>query len=188
MGLASLPGALRRSLDPGWPLESTDHHKGRPRAVPRHADLAQPVGIQSCPQPSARPVPGLGPSSPSTACTLGSFQGVGCARGAFCVRAAVPVCCPHGHPHACLCDCAHVCVRSGVCPCVSVRVSVRVHVCQCVCPCVSMCVSVRVRVCSHVSVHPAGHLWGATDREGLAWEAGTTAGNHVGQGRVQGPG
>lgn len=132
MGLASLPGALRRSLDPGWPLESTDHHKGRPRAVPRHVDLAQPVGIQSCPQPSARPVPGLGPSSPSTASTPGSFQGVGCARGAFCVCVAVPVCCPHVHPHTCLCDCVHVCVHSGVCPCVSVCVSVCVPMCLCI--------------------------------------------------------
>lgn len=134
--------------------------QGAPGGCAQTCGPCPTCGNAELPQPSAPPVLGLGLSSPSTASTLGSFQGVGCACGASCVRAVGPVCCPHVHPHTCLCACVHVCVHSGVCPRVSVHVS----------------------VCVHVSVHPTGHLWD--------WprEAGATAGNHMGQGRVQGPG
>lgn len=204
--LAQSPGShsCSASLSSAWgPLE--EHGAGLPAWSPQEKPgpgtapgvnrssqgmpkgCAQPVGTQSCPQPPAPPVLGLGLSSPSTASTLGSFHGVGCACGAFCMRVVVPLCCPHVHPHACLCDCVHVCVHSGVCPCVSAHVSVCVHVC----PCESMCVSVCIPVCCHVSVHPTIHLWGATDREGLAWGDWGHAGNPLppwgkGGSRVQG--
>lgn len=141
-GPGTAPGVIRSS-------------QGMPKGCAQACGPCPTCGSPELPPAPCSSWPGAGPLLSQHSLHSGLFSGCGLCMWSFCMRMVVPLCCPHVHPHACLC--ALRCVSMCVCP----RV--------CVCPCESMCVSVCIPVCCHVSGHPAIHLRGATDREGLAW-------------------
>lgn len=180
--LASLPGALRRGLDPGGPLGSSDHCSGCPEGWARLHGSCPVCGSPELPLAPCSSCPGAGPlPSPARPLLWARVQGVGCACAAFCVD-VVGACvlstsvsvrvCPRVCPRVSMCMCIHVCGFMSVSPCVcvhtclcismSVCVRVSVHVYQYMSMRVSVCVHAHVSLCAcvHMSVgiHACVHV------------------------------
>lgn len=170
-GWASLPGALRRSLDPDGPWSQQIITRGAWGLCPDMWTLpnlwecrAAPALCPSC--------PGAGPLLSQHSLHSGLLSGCGLCMWCFlraCGGACVLSTCASTYMSVCLCPClcALRCVSTCVCP----------RVCVSTCLCVSMCLCVQLVICG-----------AQLTEKGWPREAGATAGNHMGQGRVQGPG